>query len=33
MLNSSWTKFNKYYDLSDTTPVYIVAIIFDPSLK
>jgi hypothetical protein len=33
MLNSGWDKVNKYYDLSDATPVYTAAIVFDPSLK
>ena len=33
MLNSGWNKLKKYYDLSDAAPVYVAAIILDPTLK
>ncbi len=33
MLNSGWHKLKKYYDLSDAAPVYVAAIILDPTLK
>ena len=31
--NSNWVKIDKYYKLSDLTPVYIVTIILHPSRK
>ena len=32
-INSSWSKLNKYYGLTDRTPIYIAAIVLVPSLK
>ena len=32
-INSSWAKLNKYYGLTDRTPVYMAAIVLIPSLK
>ena len=32
-INSSWSKLNKYYDLTDRMPVYIAAIVLVPSFK
>ena len=33
IFNSGWAKLNKYYRLSDSTPVYIAAIVLHPSKK
>ena len=33
MFNSGWAKIDKYYQLSDSTPVYIAAIVLYPSRK
>ena len=32
-INSSWAKLNKYYGLTDRTPVYTAAIVLVPSFK
>ena len=32
-INSSWAKLNKYYGLTDRTPVYMAVIVLIPSLK
>jgi hypothetical protein len=32
-LMSSWFKFDKYYQLSDDTPVYAAAVLLHPSLR
>lgn len=32
-INLAWMKLDEYYDLSDKSPVYIVAVILDPRLK
>jgi len=33
MFNSGWAKMNKYYELSDDTPVYVAALVLYPSRK
>lgn len=33
MINSGWSKLDKYYQLTDTTPAYVAAIVFDSTLK
>ena len=30
MLNSGWSKFNKYYELSDDTHAYVTAVVLNP---
>jgi hypothetical protein len=33
MFNSGWAKMNKYYQMTEESPVYIAAIILDPNAK
>jgi hypothetical protein len=33
MVNSRWLKMKKYYNLIDELPVYIIALILNPSMK
>ncbi len=33
MFNSGWAKMDKYYKLSDKTPVYVAAMVLHPSRK
>jgi hypothetical protein len=33
MFNSGWAKMDKYYRLSDSTPVYVAALVLHPSRK
>ena len=30
MFNSGWVKLNKYYTMTDETPVYVAALVLNP---
>ena len=32
-INLAWTKLDEYYNLSDNSPIYVVAVMLDPRLK
>ena len=33
MVNSGWSKMEKYYNLTDKSPAYIIALVLNPSMK
>jgi signal transduction histidine kinase len=33
MVNSRWSKMEKYYNLIDESPTYIIALVLNPSMK
>ncbi len=33
MVNSGWSKMEKYYNLTDESPAYIIALVLNPSMK
>ena len=33
MVNSGWAKMEKYYNLTDESPAYIIALVMNPSMK
>jgi hypothetical protein len=33
MVNSGWSKIEKYYNLTDESPAYIIALVLNPSMK
>ena len=33
MFNSGWSKLNKYYQLTEETPVYVAALVLNPRFK